>query len=251
MFGARVASVSVALVISAAGCGRLDFDDGSAGGACSALFCDGFEDPLLRQWTDHSGDVARETEIVHSGSAALRTTITAQGSGNFTSATIEADLPSAISTGSLYFQAWLYAPADFALLHLNLLDVHGMKGDGVNVLVDQQLLGAFAVPGGQEIDPKMMGIKMPVGSWFCLELRVDIDPTAGLMELELQEPGAQAQSAMKSGIATAPDPTAVGYTGFGVGLGFVGNAGAQAAPGMAYDLYYDDVVLGTSPLRCE
>ncbi len=206
-------------------------DDDLAG----TLVCDGFEDSALAPWFLNliDGTLEPSNSTVFRGTAALR----AQMNAISGTASAERFLDPPLDSGNFHVRAYYYIPSgDFDYLQLfKFLEDDGAFL-GINVAVGGD---AVALLQTLEEEPAVASQAFPLDEWFCLQLNVTVDASAGSAELLVN--GTQLLNL--TGIATLP-PTA-GYSIFGVGVEFT----TPAQP--ITNVFVDEVVLDTSPVACE
>lgn len=237
-----------ALAVLLTGCGRIGFGevvhtsdsqlaDMAAGGdvaplACNGpgiLFCDGFEDAGLAAWPTHDNNVARDTTIVHSGSGSLR----ADSPSTAVSSAVYVQPYPNLTTGELYYRAWIYLPSGPTLSKINLFGTDGASGQGNVVLVDTNELRLYNAP---DLSTIPTGMAPPRDTWFCIEVNINIGATGwAFVYLDGTQIGSESGG---NTLATG------GYTKLGAGALFLGPAQT------ALTVYIDDVATGTQPIGC-
>lgn len=250
------------VVILAAGCGRLGFDDQAptsppdATGApdaptrpdaasllpCSvtypgALLCEGFE----------AADVAWDYTVVDQGTASRTTTRAASGVAalGVTTADVAAvkyarwgrnGVFPALTSGDIYVREWLWL--DGATVVTDQLSVL-VFGQGTTPFPSANLL---LTPGTMTLKVDGVGtptaLEFPRDRWVCVTVHLVIDATAGSAELSLDG----TVVASMTGIDTE---VAGGYTNLDAGVHY---ANADQGPAK---LWIDEIVADTQPIACD
>jgi hypothetical protein len=196
------------------------------------FFCDGFESANLDAWSEHYGNVMRQTTTVHSGTGALYAA--GSSSSSPVSAGVGFQLSSPIQTGSLHFRAWFYASMIPSAGKVHLFQFDGLTKNGVAFLVDQGMINVYSEPTpSTTITTSEM---LQPNQWYCVEVHVDTSASNDAVRIELN--GVQIGS---SGTAPIAPPNG-GYAGLSAGLPYLINGDAQ--------IYVDDVSAGTQPIGC-
>jgi len=250
------------VIILAAGCGRLGFDDQTstpatdAAGApdatvlpdaaarvpCSvaypgALLCEGFEatDVMWDYTVIDQGTATRTTTRAASGVAALEVTTTDAAAFKYARWGRNAVFP-ALTSGDVYVREWLW------------LDGSTVVNDQLSVLVFGQGATPFPsanlllTPGSMTLRVDGVGtptaLEFPRDRWVCVGIHLVIDATAGSAELSLDGTVVAAMTGIDTEVAG-------GYTNLDAGVHY-----ANADQGAA-NLWVDEIVADTQPVACE
>jgi len=205
-----------------------------------ALFCNGFDTPVdFSVWTyaliDNNGGLGSSTEPRHSGTGALRATTGAAGEVN---AARYGSLvfPHQVS-GEIWLRYYYYLPSSTVV-------TTGFS-TGVVAEVEPPFFGFALLVRSTRVEIGVLDtmypgtMAFPRDHWTCVELRVQIDATAGKFEAYLDGKLA----------AYSPDKTntlpAKGYTSVDVGIHYTD---PEQGPVQAY---VDDVVAGNQRPGCD
>ena len=201
------------------------------------LFCDSFEDGLSK-WDyaiQSRGTVSVSTTVASNGSHALRADTMASTSNERSMARQATTALGHRTSGHLWARFFYYLPS--------YVNVTQKLSVGVLSEIEDPWLGfsVLIVPTGIGIESRAteqtIGTVFPRDQWVCVEMHVQIDPSAGRFEFFLDGAGGLALNNRN----TLP---ARGYTSFEVGVHYANfNQGPITA-------YADDVMLGTERLGC-
>ncbi|MCA9581670.1 MAG: hypothetical protein KC416_07725, partial [Myxococcales bacterium] len=93
----------------------------------SPIFCSGFEDPDMKEWTVPSPFVSRpvtlSSDTVRSGERSAHAVTKAYGGSNTERAYLEAEFDK-VREGSIHFRAYFLVPSTTSVKHFDLLDVY-------------------------------------------------------------------------------------------------------------------------------
>ena len=206
--------------------------DGSA-----ALFCDGFEDPTFSRWSFKvlsNGTLTRSTTRSRTGAGSLRATTGAASAG--TAARYATEVLARQMSGEIWLRYYYYLPSSTL--------VNTFFSAGVVSEISPPYDGFALIVHATRVDIAALGItytgtlQFPRDRWTCVELHVQIDPTAGIYEAYLD--GMLA-------VRSSPTDTlpADGYTSAEVGVHY-----ADVAQG-PLDVYVDDVVVANTRIACD
>jgi len=194
-------------------------------GTPGALFCSGFERPLSDEWTaqDLQG-LSIAGSPVHAGGGALRSSTTAKASV----ARVAWKLPQPWTSGTLHLRAFVYLPTVFsgAGNHV-LLELKDQPAMTQKISIDLKDANATQLVT-EPSSPK--GPALPTQRWTCLELAAG--PSSAVLSID----GAQAITTSSTLPAAGISYVLVGVYSFNTSAG--------------YEAYFDDVVLGSSPIGC-
>lgn len=205
----------------------------------SALVCSGFEQSDLSAWDetievgDATIDVARDR--AHSGRGALHAESLAAES-----VAVVAREFTPVTSGTLYFRAWLYIPADVATNTINILFLGDFATPdpfrGLDFNLEQGALQLYSPGNAPDRVTSTSGV-IPRDEWFCLQIELDVAKQGavrarvnGALQLEHQP------------IDTLKER--------GVHLLRAG-VDWSSAQAERFELSMDELVLATSPLACE
>jgi hypothetical protein len=200
-----------------------------------SLFCDGFEDSSFDNWSYPvimNGTATQTTTQVHSGVGAMRATTGAAGSN---AARYGAKVFANRKSGDLWLRYWYYLPTSTV--------VNTYFSTGVIAEIEQPFFGYALLVAANRVDLGIFDTKypgtmaFPRNHWTCVEIHIQIDPTAGVVEAYLDG----LLAARKAGIDTLPD---MGYTSIDVGIHYT-----DASQGPV-EAYADDVVAGITRAGC-
>lgn len=203
-----------------------------------ALFCDGFDDPMLKNWPIKLQMNGTGTHITMnpkpSGEGALRSTTGAAGPTNYVR--YGANVFDHQKSGDIWLRYFYYIPsstlitASFSSAAIGELESPNftvyllIRPDGVDVSTGSAFYRSATV--------------FPRDQWVCVELHVQIDDTAGAYEAYLD-----GTRIVRTGMPTDTLPTN-GYTGFDVGIH------ATAPTQGPVEVFVDDVVAGPVQVGC-
>jgi hypothetical protein len=202
-----------------------------------ALFCDGFEDSNFDDnWSYPvimNGTVTRTTTQVHSGLGAMRATTGAAGASN--AARYGAKVFANRKSGDVWLRYYYYLPDSVV--------VNTSFSTGVVAEIEEPFFGYALLVVPTRVDLGVFNtmypgtMEFPREHWTCVEIHVQIDPTAGIVEAYLDG----VLAARKAGIDTLPD---MGYTNVDVGIHYT-----DVSQGPV-EVYVDDVVAGITRAGC-
>lgn len=250
------------VIVLAAGCGRLGFDDQAtaprtdAAGAtdalerpdaaallpCSvtypgALLCEGFEatDVAWDYTVIEQGTVARTMTRAASGVAALEVTTTDAAAFKYARWGRNGVFP-ALTSGDVYVREWLWLDGSTAVTdQLSVL----VFGQGAMPFPSANLL---LTPGAMALRVDSVGtptaLEFPRDRWVCVGIHLVIDATAGSSELSLDG----TVVASRTGIDTL---VAGGFTNLDAGVHYASTTQAAAK------LWIDEIVADTQPVACD
>jgi hypothetical protein len=166
----------IAMVLLAAGCGRVGYDEiapdsgggdsdsGGDSGARTYLFQDGFEG-ALDPWTP-LGNVVLDTGVAPvEGTSILR----AQA-GSASSSRAEVMLARNIASGSFFVRAYYYLPSGYPITDLSLLEVVQASTENIIVMSVPELAYLSQIDGTGEVSTFVV----PRDQWLCIETRVGV-----------------------------------------------------------------------------
>jgi hypothetical protein len=201
------------------------------------LFCDGFEDPAFSRWSYtviKNGSVVRTSAPVRSGAGSLRATTGAVSTTN-NAARYGVKAFAHQKSGDIWLRYYYYVASSVVV---NPYFSSGVVaeieppyfGFSLIILPDRVDIGAF--------DTKYPGtMAFPRDHWTCVELHVQIDPSAGIFEAYLDG----ALAAQSPATNTLP---AKGYTSADVGIHYTDLAQGPV------EVYVDDVVAANVRVGC-
>jgi hypothetical protein len=217
-----------------------DASDSTAPAACpaAALFCSSFEAADLRdEWTTttiiEDAALERTSARVHSGQGALR----AESRGPDSAAVVVAAF-AAQRTGSLYVRAYVYIGSDWATETMNLFFI-GDDPSEPFVGIDLNIAdGAVQMFSPQTVPVRSTGtLEIARDRWVCFRVEVAIADVAGALRVHLDD-----ELALEvTGVDTLP---AAGIHLFRAGVDW---SSAQAS---FFEVYLDDIALGSEPVDC-
>jgi hypothetical protein len=203
-----------------------------------ALFCGRFETEDLRvEWTTttiiEDASLERTTARVHSGAGALRV----ESRGPDSAAVVVTSLP-AQRSGTLYLRAYVYVASAWATETMNLFFIGDDPSEpfvGIDLNLDD---GAVQVFSPQMTPARTTGVpQFPRDRWVCFRLEVVISDDAGAVRVYADD----VLAVEVRGVDTLP---AAGIHLFRAGVDW---SSEQAS---FFEVYLDDIALGTSPLEC-
>jgi hypothetical protein len=212
------------------------------GAHAGALVCSGFEtDPLADEWPDTSvstdATLERTTLRAHSGTASLHAMSAAADS----IAVIARSFP-ALTSGELWFRAYLFVPANLPTQTMNLFFV----GEEPSPNPPEPFLGIdFNLEAGatQLYSPQWTPMRttgelvIPRDRWFCFRARVAISDSDGAVSVHVDD-----QLAVEtSGVDTLPPE---GVRRFRGGIDWSSQQDAF------FEVFMDDLVLDTKEVSC-
>lgn len=213
-----------------------------------SLFCDNFETGDTSKWDalvpgGSGATLAVSTNLAHSGTHALR----AQTSGGTSTVWLKhrlrcqgdmsAECP--ITTGSLYFRAFLYSATAFNY-PLYFLFAHRDSGDNDYVVgLDTFSGGGWYIYNKNPGSAYAMTGAFNPGVWHCVELEVEFFGSDNVVKIWV-DGGTATSSPNITGANAAP---AIGEIDVGVVYQNVGG-------GLMNDFYLDDIVASTSKIGC-
>ena len=190
------------------------------------VFTDGFESGDFSAWTSHSPGLVVEGTTVNSGSKAVE--------GNTTNGNTFAKKTLPATYADAYARVWFNVVAQPDQVNLlRLRDTNGNSLGYVYIETTGQLgfhNDALTGPSSNELSDVA-----PSPGWHALELHLKVDPTAGAVQIWLDN----------SLVADLSDPSVNKNTGTApVGQLQIG----EVQSGLTYDVAFDDVAFGTSRL---
>jgi hypothetical protein len=221
--------------------GGTDGSDGALGGssrcdASSFLFCDGFEEDNLNEWTIQTSQGAA-TEIVTTraarGTHSLASTLPATSDAIHAYVVhVQDDLPL-----PLYARIFVFLPSSPGSAGVNLFAMNDAAGGGVVVFANggatpTVAASTYNVPGAST---KLTNVEIPTEKWVCFELAVSRDAP-----LQLSMNGEKVD-----GISQGLDVSSLNT--LTLGLGYSATEGTLPA----YSAWFDEVVLNGSPIGCD
>lgn len=250
------------VVILAAGCGRLGFDDQTPASPpdataaidapalpdaaallpCSvtypgALLCEGFEaaDVMWDYTVIDQGTATRTTTRAASGVAALEVTTTDAAAFKYARWGRNGVFP-ALTSGDVYVREWLWLDGSTVVTdQLSVL----VFGQGVTPFPSANLL---LTPGAMTLKVDGAGtptaLEFPRDRWVCVTVHLVIDAVAGSAELSLD-------GTMVAAVTGIDTDVAGGYTNLDAGVHY-----ATTDQGAA-TLWIDEIVADTQPIACD
>ena len=212
------------------------------GARAAALVCSDFEsDPLANEWPDTSvstdATLERTTLRAHSGTASLRATSAAADS----LAVVARSFP-ALSSGELWFRAYLYVPSGLLTETMNIFFV----GEDPEPNPPEPFLGVdFNLEAGatQLYSPQWTPMRttgellIPRDRWFCFRARIAISDTEGAVEVYVDD----ALAVETTGVDTLPSG---GVRRFRAGIDWSSEQDAF------FEVFMDDLVLDVEEVGC-
>ena len=232
---------------SAPGDAGIDADAGLATSACDGalsgtLFCDGFEALSLFPWeigTAAGAEVARAVDPVYRGGGALGVELTVPGSRNANASTT---FPSPVTTGPLAARLYLFIPSgesfDF-LAFFSLTESQDPFGAVSVRLISGPSLSVQARVSETISTTRVSSTVLPTDQWLCLQVSVDVSPTAGAVSVLVDGVSLVAMTNL-------PTLPAQGYDSMVLGVNFSDPAQSPV------ELYLDEAAVDTSAsLPCD
>jgi hypothetical protein len=253
-----------AVLVVAAGCGRLGFDpygtadgslrdvsagegdtpsgDGPGAVACSPAFdlCDDFEAESLDTslWTADAM-VTLDTTRAHRGGQSVHVHMPAFAPDTGHYQTL-AETQTIMTSTTFWVRAWFWLsalPAAGNGLELMTAERPGSAGDYVFVFSD-----STHVYSQYDLSSRISATTVPTGSWFCVVWKVVRSTSAsGSLETSGDVP-ALALTNIQTDSSSSP------MTVLTLGLGFASSNTPSAQP--ALDLWIDDVIAHSAPVTC-
>jgi hypothetical protein len=244
--------------VLAAGCGRFGFSEREATDAATvrddglldatqtsvcdaAALCDGFEGSDVGSAWIKRGAVSVDNTFAHSGSQSVHMHIDPVPAGGSLDARIVNSTLLAATPGPLWIRAWVKLgslPATNNHMELICLDQSSSPYYGDCVFVYSDATALYT----QFTNAVMEGSAPPVLPWFCYVWQVDRSPTSGDMHLTSDVvPNIDLVGEATDSAANPVDSIALG------GAFYSGNT-PTAQPAM--DIWFDDVIISTSPVTC-
>jgi hypothetical protein len=211
---------------------------GGGSGACTAVFCDGFEagTTLGAAWTTDSAVAANVVEVVstmqHTGKNAVHMHFTTASGATFIRSTMGFPAP----MNSLWGRVWMYAMMPNSNTGHNVF-IEASSGmsitmQGVRPLNTQG--GSMSINVAPPDNGASSNMKFPQGAWTCFEWNIAAMGAMGSVTLYMN-------GTMIATTAGKPIPTLVfqrvGYEHYGADTG-------------TNDLYIDDYAIGTARVTC-
>jgi hypothetical protein len=215
------------------------FPDECEGALAGALACSGFEDQdAAVGWTETtilgSADIEHTSDEVHRGRGALH----AQSSGVESVAVVSREF-APVRAGTLYLRAYLRVPADVPTDTINIFFIGAEPAPdpftGVDINLEQGVPQIFSPQFAP--DRRDGTVAIPRDEWFCFRAELVVDDEDGSIELFVGDDSAL----LATGVDTLPDE---GVYTFRAGVDW---SSAQAE---RFEMYLDDVALGTDPIPC-
>lgn len=202
-----------------------------------AILCESFESAELAGWSPR-GDVGAVAAPVYRGTGALRGTSTLDSR---VAAIVRSDLPS-VATGELFVRAYYWLPASSPAAAIPFLHIEEIAPP--HAFVELRFSdGALTVGYGTDArvaTNALSGAPMPRDRWVCIELRIVISATAGVVEALLDGTSAS----MLSAIDTLPGG---GYAT--LYSGFYDHVGAEQL--FPTELFIDELVVDDQRVGCD
>lgn len=206
-----------------------------------AIFCEDFEgsevDPALEWITLNTGKLSLERTRVHRGSGSLRADFTS--SEAISRAYVATNSIPNLASGAVHARAYLYFPSASKPTDLSIMAVRELGGDlqGVRLALEQDGIVTLRITtAGMEVASSS---KMPRDTWTCVELEVQVDPTAGSAKVWIDG----TQSTSQAGVDTVPTTGAYHRAELGMLRMNVGQPDVS--------LWFDDFVVADGPIGCE
>jgi hypothetical protein len=201
------------------------------------IFCDGFEDPTFSRWAFNvvsNGTLTQSTTRFRSGAGSLRATTGAASMGN--AARYATDTLASQKAGDIWLRYYYYVPSS------TVVTSHFSAGVISEIVPPYFGFALLVLPTRVEIGASgtfyQGTVTFPRDRWTCVELHVQIDPTAGIFEAYLD-----------GTLAVRSSPTNTlptdGYTSAEVGIHY-----ADASQGPV-EVYVDDVSVANTRLPCD
>jgi hypothetical protein len=201
------------------------------------IFCDGFEDPTFARWSFKvvsNGTLTQSTTRVRSGAGSLRATTGTASMGNVARYATEAIARQ--KSGEIWLRYYYYLPSSTQVTS------HFSAGVMSEVVPPYFGFSLLVLPTHVEISASGTSypgtVTFPRDHWTCVELHVQIDPTAGIFEAYLD--GALAVRSPATN--TLPSD---GYTSAEVGIHY-----ADTSQGPV-EVYVDDVSVAKTRRPCD
>jgi hypothetical protein len=209
-------------------------DGGRAPLACpaGALLCDDFEVENFARWSRTfayaTGQRSIAQQQVYSGQRSLHVSV--GNAGSATGIGVSFDLPSPLTSGTFAARAYVYGPSN-PLMWTDLMRlVSGQGYTSIGVAGSSWRTYLSDNPIFLSSDP------FRPGEWMCVEWLVDLGSPGHLSVYVDENP-------IINEVTNTVPPSFTGYTRFEFGIVF--NDGQHSA-----DLYFDDLVIGTSRVKC-
>jgi hypothetical protein len=213
-------------------------DAGNPRSCAGAFICDGFESGTS-SWnetvTQHGGDVAVDTAQAHSGTHSLHTLASLDTAGNESYALLRDDKSVPILFYARVF-AYLPAPAPggaYAIIAAQE-NTGGYRGTSLGFQNGQLMVVNWTTPPDTDTVQVANGT-FPTGTWVCLEWMLD----STQHETRVWQNGAEVTELHVTGLTTPA------YEWFRLGLDVGG------MPNTTYQLWLDDLYVGTQPVGCD
>jgi len=221
---------------SDAGPGDTQCDDRHAG----AVFCDGFETESFAAWTDTAvldGSLERSTTETFLGDGSLDAEVDAPGGRAITRYFV----PTAFGAGDdVYVRAWIFIPAELAIPG-GFTFIQASEGPApyhhlsFSVNSSDVFTIFYNSDGASE---NLFGGLVRRDAWFCVEARVYLHDTDGIVEFWMD--------GVRQGGTSATDTLpATGYERILAGVAFSGAAQPTAR------VLIDEVVVDMEPIGCD
>lgn len=242
----------------ATGCGRFGFSDKGATDAATArddglvdttqssvcetaLVCDGFEGSDVAAAWSKLGAVSLDDTFAHNGSQSVHMHIDPVAVGGQREARITNSTVLASTPGPLWIRAWIKLGSLPAFdNHMELICTEQSSspyyGDCVFVYSDATALYT------QFTDASMEGEPPPVQPWFCYVWQIERSTTSADMHLTSDVIANIDLLGQQTNSATNPVDT------IAIGAAFYSGNTPTAQP--ALDVWFDDVIISTSPVTC-
>jgi hypothetical protein len=201
------------------------------------IFCDGFEDPTFSRWSFKvvsNGTLTQSTTRFRSGAGSLRATTGTAKMGNVARYATQALAHQ--KSGEIWLRYYYYVPSSTVVTsHFST----GVMSELVPPYFGFSLLVRPAQVAISALSTTFPGtLTFPRDRWACVELHVQIDPTAGIFEAYID-----------GALAVRSPPTNTlptdGYTSAEVGIHY-----ADTSQGPV-EVYVDDVSAANTRIPCD
>jgi len=250
---------------AAGGSGGSGADGASGGPSCPGLICEDFEggaiDPQKWQTLTKGGTAAVQTQRVAHGSYALQLHGLASGSDDWAILVVQ-DVPSALKGNTSFGRMSVYWGAEAAVSLHTQFPFAGRNGiggaTGPAPFSKLRYLEVGSYFGGWQLGMDLLDVspsvedvshpsgKWPTNKWFCMEWKFEDQPDRVTLWLNGTQIGTlDGTNAGSNGALYQGKSSGIigGFDTFGVGF-------HDWHPAKAFDVYYDDVVLGVERIGC-
>lgn len=173
----------------------------------------------------------RDTTMFVAGSASMRLTADGRRSGVIAS---DASLAAAVTSGSLYLRAFFRLPASIVIRDWVVLLEAKSGSSGVSLQLSPDDTMSLHASSATAVGGLA---KVPRDRWFCVELAIDVDPTAGRARLSVDG----TMILQHTGIDTQ----------FGRGLNFVRGGLVLGPQNTLFELSVDEFLVSRTPIGCQ